>query len=315
MLFLCIICWGIGYNQSVGFPVYGEVTATPLWNTVCVVLPGKIGTYLMGLSLMLGGAFFVYRANYALMLIREKTLFPFLFYIFLTSTNPDFIPLRVTSVGVFCLILALYQLFISYHDPEARDRLFNTTLFISVGSLLWMPLLWFVPLFWLGMYNFKSFSIRSFSASLLGIITIYWFILGWCVWQEDLSALTIPFSYLFKIQFTIKSNIDITFWLQILLIVVMTVIASINIIMHEYEDNQRTRQFLSFLIIMFIWSFGIFFLYGQSIEEFQAMACVPSSILIAHFFTVIQGKYLYWFFHLFIIASILLFLVRVWNFL
>ena len=59
---------------------------------------------------MAGGAFLVHRVNYALMLIREKTLLPFLFYALLTSTNPDFFPLKSTSVGVFCLILA----FISY---------------------------------------------------------------------------------------------------------------------------------------------------------------------------------------------------------
>ena len=58
---------------------------------------------------------------------------------------------------------------------------------------------------------------------------------------------------------------------------------SLNIVTHEYEDNLRTRQFLSFLIVMAIWSFGLFFIYEQSSEEFLEMACVPASILIAHF--------------------------------
>ena len=35
----------------------------------------------------------------------------------------------------------------------------------------------------------------------------------------------------------------------------------------------RTRQFLSFLIVMAIWSFGLFFIYEQSSEEFLEMAC------------------------------------------
>ena len=49
-----------------------------------------------------------------------------------------------------------------------------------------------------------------------------------------------------------------------------------------------TRQFLSFLIVMAIWSFGLSFIYEQSSEEFLEMACVPASILIAHFFTVLR---------------------------
>lgn len=71
--------------------------------------------------------------------------------------------------------------------------------------------------------------------------------------------------------------------IQIVLVAGLTIIASLNIVTHEYEDNLRTRQFLSFLIVMAIWSFGLFFIYEQSSEEFLEMACVPASILIAHF--------------------------------
>ena len=134
MLCACIFCWIVGYVDSVGYPVYGEVTAPPLWNALCLVLPGKLFTYLIGFLLMAGGAFLVHRVNYALMLIREKTLLPFLFYALLTSTNPDFFPLKSTSVGVFCLILALYQLFTSYHDPDATDKAYNASL-ISVSEV------------------------------------------------------------------------------------------------------------------------------------------------------------------------------------
>ena len=175
MLCACIFCWIVGYVDSVGYPVYGEVTAPPLWNALCLVLPGKLFTYLIGFLLMAGGAFLVHRVNYALMLIREKTLLPFLFYALLTSTNPDFFPLKSTSVGVFCLILALYQLFTSYHDPDATDKAYNASLIISIGSLLWIHILWFLPLFWLGMYNFRTLNIRTFVASLFGISTVYCF--------------------------------------------------------------------------------------------------------------------------------------------
>lgn len=232
---------------------------------------------------MAGGAFLVHRVNYALMLIREKTLLPFLFYALLTSTNPDFFPLKSTSVGVFCLILALYQLFTSYHDPDATDKAYNASLIISIGSLLWIHILWFLPLFWLGMYNFRTLNIRTFVASLFGILTVYWFVFGWCVREWDFTAFTIPFTSLFKIRFLAVLETGIIDWIQIVLVAGLTIIASLNIVTHEYEDNLRTRQFLSFLIVMAIWSFGLFFIYEQSSEEFLEMACVPASILIAHF--------------------------------
>ena len=311
----CVFCWGISYVNSIGYPVYGEVTAAPLWNTLCLMLPGKFFTYLIGFILMGGGAFLVHRANYALMLIRKKTYFPFLFYALLTSTNPDFFPFKSTSIGVFCLILALYQLFTSYHSPEATNKAYNVSLIIAVGSLLWVHILWFLPLFWVGMYNFRALNIRMFVASLFGVLTVYWFVLGWCVWRQDFTAFTVPFISLFKIRALTVLGAGLIDWLQILLVAGLTLLASINIITHEYEDNLRTRQFLFFLIIMVLWSFGLFFLYEQSSEEFLEMACVPASILIAHFFTVNQGKYIFWLFHFSILLFIGLLIMRIWNFL
>ena len=310
----CIVSWIVSYVYSIGYPVYGEVAAPPLWNAICQLLPNKAFTYVIGMALMIGGAFLLHRANYALMLIREKTLLPFLFFILLISTNPDFFPLKSTSLGVFCLIFAVYQLFTSYHDPESMGKAYNAALLIGVGSLLWIHILWFLPLFWYGMYRFRSLNVRTFMASFLGVSTVYWFVLGWCVWQKDFSPFIIPFTSLFKIHFLqIKGTfID---WIGLIYVALITIIASINILAHEYEDNLRTRQFLSFVIVLAIWSFVLFFIYEQSSEEYLEMACVPSSILMAHFCTVVHNRYIFWLFHFTVLLFIALLFIRLWNFL
>lgn len=310
----CACCWIVSYVSSVGYPVYGEVTAPPLWNAVCRVLPGKAFTYLIGLLLMLGGAFLLHRANYALVLIREKTLLPFLLYVLFISTNPDFIPLKSTSVGVFCLVLAIYQLFISYHDPTAVKNAYNATLILGIGSLLWVHILWFIPLFWFGMYNFRSLNIRTWLASVLGVATVYWFVLGWCVWQNDFTAFTLPFSTFFKIRWLAIGSIGWLDGVGLIYLIVLALAASLNILWHEYEDNLRTRQFLFFLIALTIWTFGLFVLYEQSSEELLEMVCMPIAILLAHFFTVLRGKYVFWLFHLSVIFFMALLFARIWNF-
>ena len=314
MFVACLSCWLLGYFTSTGYPVYGEVTATPLWNALCAQMPNKLWTYLIGLMLMLGGAFFVHRANYALMLIREKSYLPFLFYTLYISTNPDFFPLKSTSVGVFCLILALYQLFTAYHDPNSVRNAYNAALLIGIGSLLWVYILWFLPLFWLGMYNFRCFTLRTFFASLIGLSTVYWFVLGWCVYTHDFTLFILPFTNLFKIRFLTMVGIDLIDWAQIILIALLALIASLNILTHEYDDNLRTRQLLAFLIMLLIWSFGQFFLYEQSSEEFLAIGCLPAAILTAHFFTVKRGKYIYGLFHVALLLFITLLIFHLWSF-
>lgn len=225
VLLACIACWVVSYLYSVGYPVYGEVSATPLWNTICQTLPGKEFTYIIGMALMFGGAFLLHRANYVLVLIREKTMLPFLFYVLFISTNPDFFPLKSTSVGVFCLILAIYQLFTTYHDPEAREglqcRLADRYRQSALGSFAVV-----LPLFWLGMYNFRSLTSRTFIASLLGVATVYWFLLGWCVWQRDFTLFNVPFSTLFKVRLLATDGIVLLDWISIMAIALLTVVAS-----------------------------------------------------------------------------------------
>lgn len=315
VLLACMVCWVVSYSYSVGYPVYGEVSATPLWNYICQALPGKEFTYILGMALMFGGAFLLHRANYVLTLIREKTKLPFLFYVLFISTNPDFFPLKSTSVGVFCLILSIYQLFTSYHDPKAVEKAYTSFLLIGIGSLLWIHLLWFMPLFWMGMYNFRSLTFRTFLASLLGVATIYWFLLGWCVWESDFTMFTVSFSTLFKVRFLATDGIVWLDWLCILTIALLTVLASLNIIMHDVEDSLRSRQFLSFLIAMSVWAFGLYFLYEQVSEEFLETACVPASILIAHFYTVMRGKIVFWSFYATVMILIVTLFVRIWSFL
>lgn len=95
MLCACIFCWIVGYVDSVGYPVYGEVTAPPLWNALCLVLPGKLFTYLIGFLLMAGGAFLVHRVNYALMLIREKTFASLSLLCLVDKYKPGFLSLEI----------------------------------------------------------------------------------------------------------------------------------------------------------------------------------------------------------------------------
>lgn len=315
VIIACIACWVVSYLKSVGYPVYGEVTAPPLWNAICQALPGKAFTYLIGMLLMFGGAFLLHRANYILVLIREKTLLPFLFYVLFISTNPDFLPLKSTSLGVFCLILAIYQLFTSYHNPEATGKAYNAALLIGIGSLLWIHILWFIPLFWIGMYNFRTLNIRTFLASLLGAGTVYWFLLAWCLWFRDFTPFTIPFATLFKIRFFFSAEIGIAAWAGIGGILLLTTVSAVNIITHEYEDVLRTRQFLYFLITMTVWAFALYLLYAQASEEFLETACIPVSILIAHFFTVVRNKIAFWTFYATIALYIALLFLRIWNFL
>ena len=316
-VFLAVIfCWVVSYLSSIGFPLYGEISDTPLWYKICDLLSDKLLTYCIGGALMLGGAFLLHRTNLVLMLIREKTFLPFVLYTLFISTNIDFFPLKATSLGLFCLIFALYYLFISYHDIYTSENAYKSALLIGAGSLLWIHLLWFIPLFWWGMNKFRCFSFRTFLASVLGLITIYWFLAGWCLYHRDFTLLTTSFSILANFRFASINTFVITDWISILTLVLLTLTASVHIITHEMEESLRSRQFLYFLMLMACWSFILFIIYNQTSEEFIQAACIPASILVAHFFAIIRNHR--WSLWIFILMCLVLFtnlFIQLWSFL
>lgn len=311
---VCFGSWMVGYLFSVGFPVYGEVSSAPFWNKFCQYLTIKEVAYLTGFLLTLGGALLLQKSNLELGLIREKTRLPFFLNLFLISTNSDFFSLNPASFGVFFLIVAMSMLFMGYQDSNARETAYNTSLIISLGSLLWVHILWFVPLFWHGMYRFRMLNIRTFLASLMGILTIYWFLLGWCVWTHDYSSFSIIPS-LFKIQILTTDYSDWLNWAGVIWISLLTLIAIINIISHDTDDIQRTRQYLYHLILFAFWSFSLAILFAQSSEEFLQASCIPSSLLMAHFFTLVRRRFVRVLLYLTVLLFIVLLSLRLWSFL
>ncbi|MDL2255807.1 hypothetical protein LJC38_04400 [Parabacteroides sp. OttesenSCG-928-K15] len=291
---VCLLCWVGGYLVSLGFPIETHPTDTPGWLSICSFLPGKLFTYLIGFLLMVGGAFLVQRASYALVLIRDRSFLPFLFFILLLSTNADFFPLKATSFGVFCLILAVYLLFTSYHDPFSAAKSFGAAFLIGLGSLLWVYILWFIPLFWVGMYMFRSLNPRTFVASLLGLLSVYWILLGWAVWESDYSYFVVPLQSLFDFHFSFWSFSEWIEWVPLFIVAILVILASVNILTHEQGDSLRTREFLSFFMLLVLWSVVPFFLYEQASVEFLHIIAIPSSTLIAHFFSVQRNRYTFW---------------------
>ncbi|MDR2498024.1 MAG: hypothetical protein LBD28_01135 [Tannerellaceae bacterium] len=308
--------WIAGYTQSIGYPVYSEAAATPLWEMVCIAFTSKTGAYLVGLMLLIGGAIIIHRANYVQIIIREKTYLPFLLYLILISCNTAFLPLNAASLAMFCLILAFYQILKTYRDPDCIANIYNASLLLGVGSLLWIHLLWFVPVFWWGMYSLKSMSIRGILASLTGLATVYWFLAGWCVWTRSFDALHGPFLSLTMISRPELNGIRTADWIFMIAMIILAGASILNIFIHEYDESVRTRQFLFFTIIIALISFSLALVYEQQRIEFLGLSCMPLAILASHLFATSKFRKKGWIYCACIALYVLLSVIRSpWNFL
>ena len=311
---VCLVCWTVGYQYSVGYPVVCNTGGSPVWEAVCAILPDKRFTYLIGCSLICLLAFIIQRINFSFVIVRGKTLLPFLFFLLFVSTNPDIFPLRPASLTLFFLLGALAELFSTYQSPEQTGRVFNWSVYLSLGSLIWPHLLWMVPLFWFGMYRLHSLTPQNLLTSVLGILTTFGFVFVWCLWKHDYTLFIVLKEQLAAIHPFFLSNPLRIEWLSSICVVCLTIITYIYILLHEFEHNIRTRQFLSFLLVFAFYSLIPLGLYEQHSVDFLCLFYVPSSMLVSYFFSDRRNLLTYLFYILIVIFLMLLLLVRLWTF-
>lgn len=309
---ICLGCWFIGYLESVGLPLEPDANATPIWCSICLLLADKdVIVYVSGCGLLFFTSFLVQRGSFLLLILKGKTLLPFLFYLLLNSTNASSFPIQSTSFALLFLLAAIFELFNSYQKLVNIGRIFNATMFIAIGSLFWVYLLWFIPLFWFGLYRFRLLNVKSFLASFLGFFTTYWFVLAWCVWEHDYSFLVIPARSLANIDL-IFLNENIQIGRLIPFFIIMFILIAI-VAFNKIENTLRTRHYLSFLLVFCVYSFSLIFLYGQDIANILSIFYVPTSVLMSYFFSNKRGFITYLIYYGMLMVLVILFVLRLWN--
>ena len=314
--FICTTCWLIGYYKNIGYPVQSGSGASLLWETICRVLPTEINLlYLMGFSLLCLGAALIQRFNFLFVIIKEKTTLPFLLFLLLNSANPDFYPIRPISFTLFLLIFALFELFGSYQNPKAISRMFNMMVYLSAGCLIWPYLLWFIPVFWLGMYKFKIWNAGTVGASLMGLFTTCWCVLGWCVWKHDYAVFTNLIQCITDTRIVITQESRLIEWLAPLCVFFFMIILYVQISLLEHENTIRTRHFLSFLLIFGVVAFVLSIIYTTGFNDFLCVFYLAASLIISYFFSGKYGIVASLLYYLLMALLIILLFIRIWNFL
>lgn len=208
-------------------------------------------------------------------------------YIVLTCTAVFLFPSLIGAMIQLCAIMSLFLLFHTYQDKETVGWVFYTFLCVGLGSLAETQLLYYVPLFWFIMAWFiYSLSWRTFSASLLGLVTPYWLSLPWYLFYSEngLTELTSHFEGLFDpstpFQLSILSLPQLLF---VVFLLVLVMIGATHFFLNSYLDKIRVRQIYYSFTIITIFSMLLLALQPQRYDIIIRMMIVSSSPIIAHF--------------------------------
>ena len=193
---------------------------------------------------------------------------------------------QTTFIGSYLTLFHCYQ------DKQCVGWIYCSLLLIGIGSLFTPQLLFFVPFIWLlTALQFNALSWRSWAASLLGLLTPYWFVGGWLVMRNDMTPLA---SHLHRLtDFGTIADISSLPTTHLLVLAVTTILLATGVIHYlrnNYQDKIRTRQYYGFLIIMALQSFVLLALQPQYYNWLIRLLIINTAPIIAHFIALTKTK-------------------------
>lgn len=192
------------------------------------------------------------------------------------------------------LVVAAYLLlFQSYQNRDAVGIIYYAFLMLGLASLANPFILYFIPLIWLlTATNLLSLSWRTWLSSLFGLITPYWFITAWLIYQHDFSPLAAHLSPLLDFQFPIRYDHlgtgELMTWA---LLVICFLTGVIHFVRKSSYDSIRIRLIYGFFIWMDLFAFALMCFQPQHNDMLLRIIIINTAPLIAHFLALTSTKF------------------------
>jgi len=213
-----------------------------------------------------------------------------------------------------CMILAYSVLLSGYQDKRAFGKVFYAFLFLGVASLSFIQILFFVPVLWVLMAaNLMMFSPRTIPASLLGIITPYWFLAAYFILTDSLDVFVrnvaeiADFAPLCRFD-GVETHQLITFCY----VSALSLLGTIHFLRNSYKDKIRTRMIYEMLIAMNAATFVFIILQPQYIEPLLGLLIITAGTLTAHFLALTRTRITNIVFCLIVFSAAALTLYNIW---
>ena len=263
-----------------------------LWNLIEPFFRDKYISFASSLLMVIAISLYVMHLNTKYVLIRVRTSLPYVFTMLLLSFSKDMAFMTPAYLSIILFLFSVDQLFDAYQLPLASWQSFRISFCLSLGSLLTPSLLIYIPMFWIGLSMMRSMSFKAFLASLLGILTIYWLALIYCLSLDDINSAYSGIEYAWnglKEISVLEMGLDDLLLLSVGVITILIII--VDNFANSYKDKIRTRTNISFLNIVGFLSIAIYLFLALHLQVCLMVTLTVSGLSLSHFYALADKKW------------------------
>lgn len=238
-------------------------------------------------SMMMG------QLNSAYALIRIYSRMIMCSFLVLTSIATFLFQDINSALVTLCAAMFYIFLFRCYQDKNSPGFIYYAYLAVGLGSVFWVQTLYFVPVLWIiTSTNLLALNFRNFIASLLGILTPYWFLFAWFAFKDDIPEILDHFAGLGDFHqiadFSVLTSHEL---IALAFMFLLAVTGMIHFANTAHQDNIRTRLFYETFIVMDALAFVYIILQPQHFAYLYGILAINTSPLIGHFIALTHTKW------------------------
>ena len=236
-------------------------------------------------------------------------------FIFLTCMNSHLFSSSSGAVIQLAAVAFYTFSFRSYQDRQAAGLTFYSWIAIGMASFVEVRILYAIPFCWLlMMVSYYSFSLRTFFASLLGLLTPYWMIGVYFLVRQDFSTPLQHFRPLLGNPFQFDySQLDLSEIITYFVLVALGLIGIFHFLRDSYQDSVRIRMLYKAFIYSDLILMILVPLLPQHAEWLLRVMIVNTSPLIAHFIALTHTRLSNLLFHVIVILVLALTLFHLFQ--
>lgn len=219
------------------------------------------------------------------------------------------------AVMQICMAATYLVLFQCYQDKQAVGKAYYAFCLMGVGTMACPQLLYFVPLTWLLMgTNLMALSWRTWGASVLGLLTPYWFGGCWLLWKRDLTPLADWAGRLTAWQFPVNyGRLGVGFMVVLALLLVCTVTGIVHYLRKSYNDKIRIRMLFGCFIWTDLTAIALICVQPAMSDMLLRLIIINTAPLIAHFLALTSTRATNWAFCILTAATLAITAYNVWT--
>ncbi len=201
---------------------------------------------------------------------------------------------RADNFAMICFMTALLFVYDCYLDKTTRGKTYYCFLFLGLASVANVNMLLYVPLAWLIMAAFIfSMSWRTFWASLLGLLTPFWFMACWVLYHYsgDMMPFIDHFTQLKNLGHLFDySSLPLYHLLFFVSVFILWVIGTIHFLRQSYQDKIRIRQIFYSMMVMGVYAILLLVLFPQDESLHGRIFIIATCCLYGHFAALTRTK-------------------------